>query len=669
MDYNCPFSMSFFDKALNLIRGKGYGDVIMPNWDSLDIVQNGQSLRRTETDFLNYNRLTLYLNRAINKRAEKVGQVEWQVTKGESVLEEHPILDVLRRPNKYHTGRQFWRLYQKYLDITGHVFLYKYSQSRNLFDPKSYELHLLRPDCVEIIWSNGEIVGYKYRHAVTGNVTQFEVDEVLYYFNPDPLKPLEGESLLQAGIRQIDTENQLAEYHSNILRNGGKIDGVFKFKQGLTAEQLNTLREDYKRKYAEAKRSGQPMFLGGDAAYERISLNPEELSYLESKKVTLNDICLLTGVPRAMLAQTGDETYANADAAHRIFLRETIKPLIEQLCEFIDWRLADDTIDVGFVDPTPEDIERKVLVLKAASETHAITTNEKREMLGLEPLTGVEGDAIYVPFGLAPLAEERPEPVVTPPADEEQKSYHHPLRDYATRRRYEKLMRARYDRREEMMQRVIKRYFVGQQERIVSHLAEVRTYRRKDLFGETFDRTVELRLAQDTIIPVLRDILAESGQDAMELAGSLQPFVLATDVRSWLDERSATFAKQITDTTFEKLKNEFEESLTENENRQQLIDRIQNTYDGYTEGRARTIARTEVHNATQRGTFAGYKQAGVPIKIWVAVGDLQTRDAHMLADGQERPIDIPFDVAGEKLMYPGDPNGSGGNTINCRCTV
>jgi hypothetical protein len=32
-----------------------------------------------------------------------------------------------------------------------------------------------------------------------------------------------------------------------------------------------------------------------------------------------------------------------------------------------------------------------------------------------------------------------------------------------------------------------------------------------------------------------------------------------------------------------------------------------------------------------------------------------------------RNVDEPFDVGGEKLMYPRDPAGSPGNTINCSC--
>jgi hypothetical protein len=33
------------------------------------------------------------------------------------------------------------------------------------------------------------------------------------------------------------------------------------------------------------------------------------------------------------------------------------------------------------------------------------------------------------------------------------------------------------------------------------------------------------------------------------------------------------------------------------------------------------------------------------------------------------PIDEPFIVSGEELMYPGDPSGSAGNVINCRCAI
>lgn len=54
-------------------------------------------------------------------------------------------------------------------------------------------------------------------------------------------------------------------------------------------------------------------------------------------------------------------------------------------------------------------------------------------------------------------------------------------------------------------------------------------------------------------------------------------------------------------------------------------------------------------------------------KQWLATGDARTRIEHLAAHGQLVPVDQPFMVGREQLMYPLDPAGSAWNTINCRC--
>lgn len=58
-------------------------------------------------------------------------------------------------------------------------------------------------------------------------------------------------------------------------------------------------------------------------------------------------------------------------------------------------------------------------------------------------------------------------------------------------------------------------------------------------------------------------------------------------------------------------------------------------------------------------------------KRWDAVGDDRMRDWHAEADSTVIPIDEPFEVNGEELMYPGDESlgATASNIINCRCTV
>lgn len=92
---------------------------------------------------------------------------------------------------------------------------------------------------------------------------------------------------------------------------------------------------------------------------------------------------------------------------------------------------------------------------------------------------------------------------------------------------------------------------------------------------------------------------------------------------------------------------------------------------------ARMLARTTLNGIANGGSLALAQlvndasveagEVGVASKTWVTAGDERVRDTHAEADGQTVPIDQPFDVGGEQLMYPGDPNGSLEETINCRC--
>lgn len=376
-----------------------------------------ENKHKSQYDFLKLNELSFYLNKSIEKRADKVGEVDFIITQNDEVVE-HPLLSVLNKPNNFHTGFQFWGLVQKYLDLTGEAFIFV-ERERELFESSKIKaLHLLRPDLVDIEYNqDGSVKGYTYKRQDKVTI-KYEPIQILHIFNPDPMNPLRGMSLIKSGIRAIDTEVQLSEYHARVIANGGKVEGVFKINDPtMTKEKLLQIKESYKEQYSGSKKSGLPLFLGGDIEYQNIGLNPSELSYLETKKVSLNDICILTGVPKEILASVGETTYANADAAYGIFLRETIKPIMRRLVTILDWKLLDEKYDLDFIDPTPENIDKKLEAIKMAYEINAISLNEKRNLISqtvdgfdLEPRSEQEADQIYQPLNLSPISsnEEKP---------------------------------------------------------------------------------------------------------------------------------------------------------------------------------------------------------------------------------------------------------------------
>ncbi len=93
--------------------------------------------------------------------------------------------------------------------------------------------------------------------------------------------------------------------------------------------------------------------------------------------------------------------------------------------------------------------------------------------------------------------------------------------------------------------------------------------------------------------------------------------------------------------------------------------------------RAEAILRTEM---TRAANLAHHSQQLVNAELepeirkrWMATGDNRTRRSHLrthIATLEEPiPVGQAFDVGGFKLMFPGDPAGPPGETINCRCRV
>lgn len=84
---------------------------------------------------------------------------------------------------------------------------------------------------------------------------------------------------------------------------------------------------------------------------------------------------------------------------------------------------------------------------------------------------------------------------------------------------------------------------------------------------------------------------------------------------------------------------------------------------------ARTAA-TGAQNAGRMDTYRAAEKAGVKLKReWVATLDNRTRHAHQELDGQIQPIDKPFKVDGQEIMFPGDAKAKPYLVYNCRCTL
>jgi hypothetical protein len=198
---------------------------------------------------------------------------------------------------------------------------------------------------------------------------------------------------------------------------------------------------------------------------------------------------------------------------------------------------------------------------------------------------------------------------------------------------------------------------------------------------------------RSTFAPVMQGVITEQGKrwaDTLGMSFDVQNFF----AQDWFDKYTLKFAQEINTTTKDEMAKMFQQAQAEGWSVPEMQKHLNTLFDQWSKGdvspdefdwytsrmppyRTEMISRTETIRSSNAGSQELYSEWGVQQHEWLATKDDRTRTYdntngvadHLEANGQVVGIDEPFIVSGEKLMYPGDPNGSPSNTIGCRCTV
>jgi SPP1 gp7 family putative phage head morphogenesis protein len=114
--------------------------------------------------------------------------------------------------------------------------------------------------------------------------------------------------------------------------------------------------------------------------------------------------------------------------------------------------------------------------------------------------------------------------------------------------------------------------------------------------------------------------------------------------------------------------------VTDGETMSELTDRVRAVFNDLQKFEAERIARTETNIIYNTARQDSMKSVGVMFKAWLSSHGPNVRPTHAAAElmysvDSPIPIDMPFRVGPDELMFPGDDSlGAGpGNIINCQC--
>ena len=382
--------------------------------------------------------------RCVNEISKGAGAVNFMVKSGDQVIEQHPLIDLLNRPNPQQSYSEFFNSLFGFLLLSGNAYVLKVGS--DVGAPR--ELHLLRPDRIQIK-GGGKPIPQRYEYIVNGRVQDvFDVDQDTGFSDIkhiklwNPLDDYYGCSPLQAAAVEVDQHNLSSKHNINLLNNGARPSGAVIFKpkddQGftvnLTESQRQQLLTDLNNRFVGTGNAGRPMLLEGDFDWKEMGLSPKDMDFINLKHMSATDIALCFGVPSQLVGVPDNQTYSNVAEARLALYEETIIPHLKLIqSDLNEWLVPmfSDALDFQYdIDAIPALAERKRKTyenITSAVNAGIMTRNEAREIIGLSPVNG--GDDIYISATLFPLGSEAPEEPENPLEEDDEKEYEDFLKD------------------------------------------------------------------------------------------------------------------------------------------------------------------------------------------------------------------------------------------------
>ncbi len=344
--------------------------------------------------------------RAINLIASSVASVNLKLYRNiddkKIEVHEHPLVDLLHRPNPLMGGADFFQNVIINKIITGNSFI--------LAAPKGMpkELYILNSEKVTIEKGNN-IFPKSYIYQAGDKKIKYIVDpfsgksQILHLKNYNPYDELTGYSSLAAAHYSIAQHNEASKWNLSMLKNAARPSGALTLKSSgnepsyLNKEQYNQLKEQLDELYTSSSNVGKPLLLQGGLDWKELSLSPKDMDFIEAKHSNARDIALCLGIPPQLLGIPGDSTYSNMQEARLSLWEETIIPTLDHLIdELNNWLIPmfNDQLIISYnLDSISALSVRHEKLWKRLESSNFLTINEKRKQVGLSPLEG--GDKLW----------------------------------------------------------------------------------------------------------------------------------------------------------------------------------------------------------------------------------------------------------------------------------
>ena len=248
----------------------------------------------------------------------------------------------------------------------------------------------LRPDLVRVLPDPRSYVrGFVYQGSAAPLAYSPEEMVWLRYFNP--LEEYSGMSPLTPARLSVDMGGDAMRFNRDFFRNSAQPDFVILTDETMTDGEIADFYDRWESRYQGTGNAHRPAIANFIRDIKTLGFNHREMDFIQGLRWSLEEVSRAFGVPKPLLADLERATFANINAAERMFWRNTVVPELkffeEQLTRQLLPRLGYPGLKLEFdltsIEALQEDETQRVAREMQLLDRGVITINELRRERGL----------------------------------------------------------------------------------------------------------------------------------------------------------------------------------------------------------------------------------------------------------------------------------------------
>ena len=320
-----------------------------------------------------------YAYRAMLLRGTELASIPWQVKRGDTILKRHSVIDILTEFGPESNWVESIIATEIDLLLTGQAFWLR-----------DYDIvKRLCPTTIEVKTSRSGISSFE--QTIGGEiVNRFARDEITYFreYHPEGLLDV-GTSSMEVIKDAVDLEREALLYMKAFFKNDATPSLLLTTEQDVGINVRKALLLAWNKAFKGRREAHKVAILDKGMEAQKLSHSMKDNTVVEIRDQARGDICAGLGVPKILVGDLTESTYANAQEARKYMIEDVTLPrarffegvINQDLLRHIDSGLTFEFIDDD-LQILQEDKSAKWERLSGAIEQGVITREYAAEVMG-----------------------------------------------------------------------------------------------------------------------------------------------------------------------------------------------------------------------------------------------------------------------------------------------